>query len=733
MKTKKTKILCTLGPASFDSKVIKRLEDLGVDLFRINLSHTKIKDLDTIIKEIQRITSVPLCLDTEGAQVRSGEFMSTDLVLSENTLVRACHRSVPGTQTHFNFTPRDILDKIEIGDFISIDFNSVLVQVIRREDQDLVMRVINGGKIGKNKAITVERDIDLPALSPKDLKALEIGLANGLSHFALSFANKKEDVQKIRHIVGPSSYVISKIESLAGLKNLFSITDQSDALLIDRGDLSRQVPLEQIPVVQKSIIKTANKNKTPVFVATNLLESMVTHPAPTRAEVNDIYNTIKDGANGLVLAAETAIGLHPVACVSMVRKMIAQSEREEKNVNFAFPADTISLLVDPHGGQLIQRYNNKIEKEWVNQLRSINVSTMSLLDCEQIAHGTYSPLKGFMDSDTLRTVLNENRLPGGTIWPMPILLPISKDPAPKIETGETAALKGPDGKIYAIIKISEIFEYDAQNLVEKWFTTKSRSHPGVCNVLRGGSFFVAGEIQLIKRLPTSQKHYELTPAQCRFIFSRKGWSKVVGFHTRNPVHRGHEYIQKKALQMSGADGLFINPISGPKQTGDFKHEHVMKSYQTMLEFGYYAKGQVVLGSFPTYPRYAGPREAVFTAICRKNMGCSHFIVGRDHAGVGNFYPPDANQDFFSQLGDIGIEPMFFSPVSYDPISGEYKEGGKEDNLVSISGTKIRQYLSSGKKLEDWIMHETIQEALFEITPKNESMFLEGKETKELKI
>ena len=151
MKTKKTKILCTLGPASFDSKVIKRLEDLGVDLFRINLSHTKIKDLDTIIKEIQRITSVPLCLDTEGAQVRSGEFMSTDLVLSENTLVRACHRSVPGTQTHFNFTPRDILDKIEIGDFISIDFNSVLVQVIRREDQDLVMRVINGGKIGKNK------------------------------------------------------------------------------------------------------------------------------------------------------------------------------------------------------------------------------------------------------------------------------------------------------------------------------------------------------------------------------------------------------------------------------------------------------------------------------------------------------------------------------------------------------------------------------------------------------
>jgi ATP sulfurylase len=159
-----------------------------------------------------------------------------------------------------------------------------------------------------------------------------------------------------------------------------------------------------------------------------------------------------------------------------------------------------------------------------------------------------------------------------------------------------------------------------------------------------GNCFLGGDITLVQPLASPIRHYLLTPAQTRFIFTRLGWSQVVGFHSRNPAHRGHEFIQLQALERTGADGIYINPVSGPKKRGDFLAEPIMLSYQTLLEFGCYPKGKVVLGSFFTYSRYAGPREAVFTALCRKNMGCSHFIIGRDHTGVGNFYSRDANRE-----------------------------------------------------------------------------------------
>ncbi|NND13369.1 MAG: sulfate adenylyltransferase, partial [Acidimicrobiia bacterium] len=202
-----------------------------------------------------------------------------------------------------------------------------------------------------------------------------------------------------------------------------------------------------------------------------------------------------------------------------------------------------------------------------------------------------------------------------------------------------------------------------------------------------------------------------------------GWSQVVGFHTRNPTHRGHEWIQLQALERTGADGLYINPIGRPEKPGDFLPEAIMLSYQTLLEFGYYPKGRVVLGSFFTYSRYAGPREAVFTALCRKNMGCSHFIVGRDHTGVGDFYPKDASRWIFETVGDMGIEPVFFETVGHNPATGEY-EVDRGQHLDRISGTRVRESLRSGSYLPDWFMRDLAQEVLMGELQSGRQLFYE---------
>ncbi len=706
-----TEILCTLGPASFNAQVIKRLEELGVSLFRINLSHTKARDLAALIDNIQAQTNVPICLDTEGAQIRTGDFVDLRIELRENSIVRAPRRKVPGDSTGFNFYPNNIVDEFQIGDFISIDFNSVLVQVIGKDDEGAVLRVINGGAVGRNKAVTVEREIAMDPLTENDRACLKIGMEKGLVNYALSFASCREDVREIRRLTSEDAFIISKIESLPGLANLVDIAEASNAVLIDRGDLSRQVPLERIPEVQKAIIKTAKKRNRKVYVATNLLESMITLPTPTRAEVNDIYNTLLDGADGLVLAAETAIGEHPVACASMVVKMIRNYESPEKADPLDYQADPISLLVDPHGGQLVQRHAGAEELRQAQRLTRLQVSDTTLLDCEQITHGTYSPLTGFMDRQTCESVLESSRLPNGVVWPMPILLAATEEATKGFAPGDKIALTGADGKIYATLDVSEIFSMDLEQVAHKWFGTASKDHPGVARLFRDGNNFIAGDVALIERLPSPYRHYELTPAQSRFIFAHKGWSKVVGFHTRNPIHRGHEFIQLQALKDTGADGLYVNPVIGPKKPGDFLPGPIMLSYQTMLEFGLFPKGKVILGSFATYSRYAGPREAVFTALCRKNMGCSHFIIGRDHTGVGDFYMPGANQAYMEDLGDFGIQPVFFDAVGYNETTARHGFAGADEGLTPIDGTRVRDALRDGSAIPDWMMRSIVQESL----------------------
>lgn len=720
----KTEILCTLGPASFNGPVIKRLDDLGVNLFRINLSHTKAKDLDAIIDTIQAHTDVPICLDTEGAQIRTGDFVDLRFELRENSIVRAPIRKVPGDPTAFNFYPYDIVDQFQVGDFISIDFNSVLVQVIDKNDEGAALRVINGGTVGRNKAVTVEREIPMDPLTENDRDCLAIGMQRGLTHYALSFASCKEDVAEIRRLTSDDAFIISKIESLPGLANLTDIAEASTAILIDRGDLSRQVPLERIPEVQKAIIKTAKAMNRKVYVATNLLESMITLPTPTRAEVNDIYNTLLDGADGLVLAAETAIGAHPIACASMVVKMIQNFESPEKANPLDYPSEPISLLIDPHGGHLVQRHAGPPERMQALMLPILQVSETTLLDCEQITHGTYSPLSGFMNRETCEAVLETSRLPDGTIWPMPILLAAPKEKTQNFGVGDKISLAGSDNTVYATLDVSEIFTMDLAKVALKWFGTSSKDHPGVARLYQDGDTFIAGDVALVQRLPSPYRHYELTPTQTRFIFAHKGWSKVVGFHTRNPIHRGHEYIQLQALERTGADGLYVNPVIGPKKAGDFLPGPIMLSYQTMLEFGLFPKGKMILGSFATYSRYAGPREAVFTMLCRKNMGCSHFIIGRDHTGVGDYYAPGANQTYIEELGDFGIEPVFFDAVGYDPETARHGFASDNPNLTPIDGTQIRNALRDGTSVPDWMSRDLIQETLRLEVAQGRPLFVE---------
>ena len=713
MKVGAIELLCTLGPASLNDRVIYWLECLGASLFRINLSHTKIEDLERIIRFVQARTRVPICLDTDGAQVRTGPLIDGKVNVRENRLLTVHSRSLPGDQFNISFYPGYIVKTLRVGDFVSIDFNAVLSQVVEKSGDTATLRILNGGEIGQNKAVTVQRPLEMAPLTEKDLAAIAIGRRMGVRHFALSFAHRESDVDLIREKAGAEATIISKIECLSGLTNLDAIAAKSDAILIDRGDLSREVPIEQIPAVQKMIIGRAKTHGVKAYVATNLLESMTSSPTPTRAEVNDVYNTLADGADGLVLAAETAIGQYPISCAKMVIKVIQQFQQTVDIGTSALPVRRSSVLtgVEPHGGRLTCRTLELAADLRIKDLPAITVGDDDLSDVEQIARGTYSPLSGFMDKECLDSVLENNRLPSGLAWTMPIILAVPKGTAGLFGKGDRVLLCSKGGLQHSVLDVSEIYQFEPDVLVRKWFGTDSAEHPGVARTLARPNCFMAGDVTLIQPLPSPYRRYDLTPAQLRMVFAHKGWNRVVGFHSRNLVHRGHEAVQLAALERTHADGLLISPVLGTTKQGDFLPHLVLDGYQAMLDYGLYPPGKVVLASFITYPRFAGPREAVFTALCRKNMGCSHFIVGRDHAGVSGFYGASDSSALFDELGDIGIEPVFFDAIGYDMRGERYVELSACKTAAPISGTEIRRALVNGEALPNWMMRSEVQDVV----------------------
>ena len=322
----KIKILCTLGPASFDREVIEGLDRLGVDLYRINLSHTLVEDVADRIELVRRHSATPICLDCEGPQVRCG-LVQGEIVLREGQHVRLTGEQTVGTEQRLTLWPRSVFDVLRPGSVVSIDFDGALLRVVDVDSGEADAVVLHPGRVRSNKAVTVDPAADLPALSEKDLDAIEIGIGYGIRHFALSFASRAEDVARLRALAPAEAHIIAKIESRAGVRRMDPIIEAADSVLIDRGDLSREIPLEYVPYYQKAIIRRANRWNRPVYVATNLLESMVTNRMPTIAESNDIANTLLDGVHGLVLAAETAVGADPVGAVKMVIRAVRAFER----------------------------------------------------------------------------------------------------------------------------------------------------------------------------------------------------------------------------------------------------------------------------------------------------------------------------------------------------------------------------------------------------------------------
>jgi pyruvate kinase len=715
-------IWCTLGPSSLNDHVIGRLEDLGVSLLRLNLSHTIVSELPKTLEYIQSRTELPICLDTEGAQVRT--YNGTNLDLRENCSLRVNNRANQGDPNGLTLYPEGIVHQLVAGDLLKID-GDVLAQVVSVDPKGAVIWILNGGKIGSSKAITVlERDIAMPALTEKDQQALEIGKQQGVMHVALSFANCAADVDIVRAASAEGATITSKIECLNGLFNLSEIASRSDAILIDRGDLSRQVNVAKLPLVQKDIIRRVKDQGVPVYVATNLMESMVTAPTPTRAEVNDVFNTLEDGADGLVLAAETAVGAYPVAATSMVRSIIGEFENSCRWQSIDYSPAPISMLIEPHGGCLVNREALRANRQELLNLKRLKVQHTDLMDCAQIANGTYSPLRGFMTKEELDSVLQTNRLPSGLPWTMPIVLQVDESSVEDVSVGDRVALTNGNGQIHATLDVSEIYPFDFSQVAQSWFGTVSRGHPGVVKLAAGGNRFVAGDITLVAPLASPYERYQLGPTQTRLIFAHKGWSKVVGFHTRNVPHRVHEFIQMRALESVHADGLFISPVIGPKKAGDFLADPILQSYQLLVESDAYPRGKVVLGAFTTYSRYCGPREAVFTAICRKNLGCSHFIVGRDHTGVAGFYQDGQIRELFDDLGDLGIKPVFFEPFGFNPDTNEYNVLS-EPNTLAISGTQLRTALLENDPLPDWYVRENVQKMLRDRIAANCPVFCES--------
>ncbi len=718
----KIRIFCTVGPRSLDSGTLLRLSQRNVDLLRINLSHTPLDRVADAIAFIQDSVDVPICLDTEGAQVRNGS-MESGIRVADRDHVLLTAEPIVGTAESFSLTPPTVFETLKANDLVFVDFDGVVLEVVSVGRGQASAVVINGGSIGSNKAVTVDPPPLLPPLSEKDQAAVRIGVEMGVANFALSFANRPSDVLALRQLIGPDARIIAKIESISGVSNLDGILEVTDEILIDRGDLSREVPLESISFLQKTIIKKAALAGVPVAVATNLLESMLVNRKPTRAEINDIVNTLIDGASGLVLAAETAIGSHPVAAVDMLRGLIERFTRslEGQRMEDLFQRESL-VLPRYHGAMGAPTGVAKwADHGFVDELAVLEVDERTALDISQIGNRVYSPLDGFMTKDELDSVLDDYKLPSGIAWTMPIILQGSTERFGSINVGQTIRLADPErATTIALMHVTDKYRLDQDRIGRQWYGTNETTHPGIRQFLASGEWALGGPIEVvdgaIERIP-----YALTPEQTRKIFEIKGWSKVVGFHTRNVPHRGHEYLIAHAIDRASADGILLHPVMGPKRRGDFRPEIILGAYEVLANMAFQ---NALLASFRTYSRFAGPREAVFTALCRKNFGCSHFVVGRDHAGTGGIYGPNENRELFERLGDIGISPVFFDTVSHSlSVDGpvELAESALTDE-VPISGTEIRDLLIEQTEIPEWLMRPEISSYLSGRRASGEPLF-----------
>ena len=375
-------------------------------------------------------------------------------------------------------------------------------------------------------------------------------------------------------------------------------------------------------------------------------------------------------------------------------------------------------MIRAHGGKLVNRTATENEREELlkdaQSYPKLELTRRELSDLQLIGNGAMSPLEGFMVQEEYESVLERMRLPLGTPWPLPVTVSVKSDEIRNHKPPFMVALTY-DERVMGLMSIDEIYEVDHAKEAQRALLTTDGDHPGVQYLESIPNVYAGGKIKLLNRIPNPPfENYDLEPRETRILFKAKGWERVVGFQTRNPIHRAHEYLLKCALEMM--DGLLIHPIMGETKSDDIPADVRLECYLALME-NHFAKDRVALSIFPAAMRYAGPREAIFHAILRQNYGCTHFIVGRDHAGVGNYYGTYDAQHIFSKYepGELDITPIFFEHSFYcnksEGMASQKTTNSAKEDRVFLSGTKVREMLQNGEKLPKEFTRREVAEIL----------------------
>jgi sulfate adenylyltransferase len=366
-------------------------------------------------------------------------------------------------------------------------------------------------------------------------------------------------------------------------------------------------------------------------------------------------------------------------------------------------------LIKPHGGTLVDRTGERPDD--LDSLEVVTLTPREVSDLDMLASGALSPLEGFMGRADYERVVEEMRLANDLAWALPVCLAVDEAPS-----GDRVALADESGRKLAVLEVAEVYDYDKDREAENCFRTTDEAHPGVARLYAQKPKYLAGRVRVFERPEPSFPELALDPADTRAVFAERGWKRVVGFQTRNPIHRAHEYLTKVALET--VDGLLVHPLVGDTKGDDVPADTRVACYRVLLE-GYYPDDRVLLSAFPAAMRYAGPREAIWHAICRKNYGCSHFIVGRDHAGVGDYYGTYDAQLIFDEFQphELDIEPMFFEHSFFCKACGTMASAktcphGSDDH-VFLSGTKVRELLGAGEVPPEEFTRREVAEVLIE--------------------
>lgn len=356
-------------------------------------------------------------------------------------------------------------------------------------------------------------------------------------------------------------------------------------------------------------------------------------------------------------------------------------------------------MIDAHGGKLINRVVSEQKREKVlkeyKEMVQLTIDDEVAEDISNISRGVFSPIEGFMGENDVNSIIKNDRLTNDLPWTIPITFDVTEEVAKKYNTGDEIALINGEQEIIGILHLEEKFAYKKKEVAQSVFQTLDNEHPGVAKVMSSEDMLFAGKVELVNTDVKRFKDYTYYPAETRELFKKKGWKTVVGFQTRNVPHLGHEFVQKTALSI--VDGLFVNPIIGKKKAGDFLDNVILGAYDVLREH-YYREDKTMMGILRTRMRYGGPKEAVFHSIMRKNFGCSHFIVGRDHAGVGSYYGPFDAHVIFDKFPDLEIEPICFRSFFLCSKCG----GVVNDNTCPHEGTEYQKFIA-GKKIRQMII------------------------------